>query len=129
MLGRKHQMGAVSKYSPSFRRQVAMDYENGDLSYAQVAEKYGLKGRDTVKEWVKILRKNGEIAPSTAILTPMTEEEKRESDAKDRRIKELERQLEDERLRSLAFSTMIDVAEEELGVPIRKKSGSKQSRG
>ena len=59
----------------------------------------------------------------------MTEEEKRESDAKDRRIKELERQLEDERLRSLAFSTMIDVAEEELGVPIRKKSGSKQSRG
>ncbi len=122
-------MGAVSKYSPSFRRQVAMDYENGDLSYAQVAEKYGLKGRDTVKEWVKVLRKNGEIAPSTAILTPMTEEEKRESDAKDRRIKELERQLEDERLRSLAFSTMIDVAEEELGVPIRKKSGSKQSRG
>lgn len=122
-------MGAVSKYSPSFRRQVAMDYEDGDLSYAQVAEKYGLKGRDTVKEWVKVLRKNGEIAPSTAILTPMTEEEKRESDAKDRRIKELERQLEDERLRSLAFSTMIDVAEEELGVPIRKKSGSKQSRG
>ncbi|HEX2901424.1 MAG TPA: transposase [Bacteroidia bacterium] len=122
-------MGGVSKYSPSFRRQVAMDYENGDLSYAQVAEKYGLKGRDTVKEWVKVLRKNGEIAPSTAILTPMTEEEERESDAKDRRIKELERQLEDERLRSLAFSTMIDVAEEELGVPIRKKSGSKQPRG
>lgn len=122
-------MGAVSKYSPSFRRQVAMDYENGELSYAQVAEKYGLKGRDTVKEWVKALRKNGEIAPSTAILTPMTEEEKQASDAKDRRIKELERQLEDERLRSLAFSTMIEVAEEELGVPIRKKSGSKQSKG
>lgn len=120
-------MGAVSKYSPSFRRQVATDYENGDLSYAQVAEKYGLKGRDTVKEWVKVLRKNDEIAPSTAILTPMTEEEKRASDAKDGRIKELERQLEDERLRSLGFSTMIDVIEEELGVPVRKKSGSKRS--
>ena len=36
-------MGAVSKYSHSFRQQVAMDYEKGDLSYLQVAEKYGLK--------------------------------------------------------------------------------------
>lgn len=59
----------------------------------------------------------------------MTEEEKRASDAKDKRIKELERLLEDERLRSLGFSTMIDVAEEELGVSIRKKPGSKQSKG
>ena len=117
MQGRKHQMGAVSKYSPSFRQEVASDYLQGDLSYAQVAEKYGLRGRETVREWVRALRKNGEIAPQTAL--PMTEEEKRASDAKDRRIKELERQLEDERLRSL----------EELGVPIRKKYGSKQSRG
>lgn len=127
MQGRKHQIGAVSKYSQSFRQEVATDYVHGDLSYAQVAEKYGLRGRETVKEWVRSLRKNGEIAPKTAL--PMTEEEKRASDAKDLRIKDLERQLEDERLRSLGFSTMIDVAEEELGVPIRKKYGSKQSRG
>ena len=53
----------------------------------------------------------------------------RSGNAKDLRIKELERLLEDERLRSLAYSTMIDVAEEELGVPIRKKSGPKQSKG
>ena len=120
-------MGAVSKYSPSFRQQVATDYERGDLSYSQIAEKYGLPGRETVKEWVKAFRKKGEIAPSTA--GPMTEDEKRDSDAKDKRIRELERQLEDERLRSLGYSTMIDVAEEELGVPIRKKYGSKQSKG
>ena len=122
-------MGAVSKYSHSFRQQVAMDYEKGYLSYLQVAEKYGLKGRDTVKEWVKTFRKNGEICSSDSILATMTDQEKRDADAKDLRIKELERLLEDERLRSLAYSTMIDVAEEELGVPIRKKSGPKQSKG
>ncbi len=116
-------MGAVSKYSHSFRQQVAMDYEKGDLSYLQVAEKYGLKGRDTVKEWVKTFRKNGEICSSDSILATMTDQEKRDADAKDLRIKELERLLEDERLRSLAYSTMIDVAEEELGVPIRKSLG------
>ncbi len=39
---------------------------------------------------------------------------------KDLRIKELERLLEDERLRSLAYSTMIDVAQEELGGQLEK---------
>lgn len=126
MLGRKHQVGAKSKYPSSFRREVALDYEQGDLSYAQVAEKYGLKGRETVREWVKSHRKKAEIAPLTQ--DEMTEDEQRASDAKDRRIKELEKLLESERLLSLGLSTMIDIAEGELGVSIRKKSGSKQSR-
>jgi transposase len=37
------------------------------------------------------------------------------------RIKELERLLEDEQLRSDAYKRMIDVAEKELNIPIRKK--------
>jgi transposase len=129
MKGRKHHKGAVSKYSAEFRRQVALDYEHGDLSMSQVAEKHGIDSLEKVKWWVRSLRISGDIASSTPPPAAMTEQEKCESDAKDRRIKELERQLEDERLRSLAYSTMIDVAEEELGVPIRKKSGSQQSRG
>ena len=128
MKGRKYSSGTESKYSQSFREEVALDYLRGDLSAAQVAEKYALPSKYTVKDWVGAFRKKGEIAPSASIFAPMTEQEKRDSDAKDKRIKELERQLEDERLRSLGFSTMIDVAEEELGVSIRKKSGSKQSK-
>ncbi len=74
-------MGAVSN-TAIHRQQVAMDYEKGDLSYLQVAEKYGLKGRDTVKEWVKTFRKNGEICSSDSILATMTDQEKRDADAK-----------------------------------------------
>jgi transposase len=126
MSGRKHQVGAKSKYPAAFRREVALSYEQGDLSYAQVADRYGLKGRETVREWVKWLRKKSEIAPMTQDET--TDDEKHALDAKDLRIKELEKQLEAERLLSLGLSTMIDIAEEELGVSIRKKSGSKPSR-
>ncbi|MBK9452261.1 MAG: hypothetical protein IPN95_23130 [Bacteroidetes bacterium] len=54
----KHQMG-LSKYAIHFANKWAMDYEKGDLSYLQVAEKHGLKGRDTAKEWVVTFRKNG----------------------------------------------------------------------
>ena len=37
------------------------------------------------------------------------------------RVKELERLLEDEQLRSEAYKRMIDIAEKELNIPIRKK--------
>jgi transposase len=127
MQGRKHRIGAVSKYSLEYRRQVALDYESGDLSYLQVSEKYGLSGRGLVRDWVRGFRRNGELVPSTPEV--MTEKEKEEQDALRKRIKELEKQLEDERLRSLGLSIMIDVVEEDLGVPVRKKPGSRQSKG
>ncbi len=38
-----------------------------------------------------------------------------------RKIKELEKALEDAELKAFAYSTMIDVAEEELKISIRKK--------
>lgn len=41
------------------------------------------------------------------------------------RIKELERLLEDEQLRSEAYRRMIDIAEKEYHVPIRKKPNTK----
>ena len=41
-------------------------------------------------------------------------------------IARLKKELEYEKLRSKAFETMIDIAEDELNVNIRKKSGAKQ---
>ena len=40
--------------------------------------------------------------------------------------KRLQKALELEKLRSKAYDTMIDVAEETFNIPIRKKSGTKQ---
>ena len=42
------------------------------------------------------------------------------------RIEELEEQLRYEKMRSEAYSTMIDLAESTFKVPIRKKSGAKR---
>ena len=42
------------------------------------------------------------------------------------RIQQLEQELKTEKLRTLAYKTMIEVAEEELGVNISKKAGAKQ---
>ena len=41
-------------------------------------------------------------------------------------IEQLKYQLEYEKLKSEAFNTMIDIAEQEFKIPIRKKYGAKQ---
>ena len=41
------------------------------------------------------------------------------------RIQQLEQELKAEKLRALAYKTMIEVAEEELGVDISQKAGAK----
>lgn len=45
-----------------------------------------------------------------------------------RRIEELEQQLKQEQMRSIVLDQMIDLAERELKISIRKKSGAKQSK-
>ena len=42
-----------------------------------------------------------------------------------KRIAELEKQLKDAELKAIAFSTMVDIAEEEFKIPIRKKFNTK----
>jgi hypothetical protein len=42
-----------------------------------------------------------------------------------KRISELEKQLKDAEMKAIAFSTMVDIAEEEFKIPIRKKLNTK----
>lgn len=42
-----------------------------------------------------------------------------------KRIAELENQLKDAELKAIAFSTMVDIAEKEFNIPIRKKYNTK----
>jgi len=44
------------------------------------------------------------------------------------KIKRLERELEDERLKNLLLNTMIDVSDKQFGTSIRKKLLSQQSK-
>jgi hypothetical protein len=42
-----------------------------------------------------------------------------------KRISELENQLKDAEMKAIAFSTMVDIAEKEFKIPIRKKLNTK----
>jgi hypothetical protein len=56
----------------------------------------------------------------------MTEKEKQKVEALRLQLKAAEKQLEDAQMKNIALETMIDIAEEQLKISIRKKSGPKQ---
>jgi ABC-type phosphate transport system auxiliary subunit len=45
-----------------------------------------------------------------------------------KRITELESQLKDAEMKAILFSTMVDIAEKEFNIPIRKKYNTKPSK-
>lgn len=45
-----------------------------------------------------------------------------------KRIEELEKQLQIAEMKAIAFSTMVDIAEKEFNIPIRKKYNTKSSK-
>lgn len=59
-------------------------------------------------------------------LPVMTEKEKAKLEAAQKRMRQLEKQLEDAQMKNIALETMIDIAEEQLKITIRKKSGPKR---
>lgn len=45
-----------------------------------------------------------------------------------KRVEELEKQLKEAEMKAIAFSTMVDIAEKEFNIPIRKKYNTKPSK-
>jgi len=109
-------------YEDSLKREVVREVRAGLLSKAEAQRKYNIPGSTTVLYWLRNFDDNNPRRRKMSV------DKKSSKDLLLRRIQELERQLEDEKIRSEGLSKMIDIAEDQLNVPIRKKSGTKQSR-
>ena len=120
------------RYSDELKRKVAQEYLSGRFSYAVAAEEYGLANRGVVREFVKWYRNKRELGSENA----HTDMAKSKPDpttpldsaavALQKQIKELEAALRLSNLKVEALETMIDIAEEQLHIDIRKKSGSQR---
>jgi len=118
-----------NRYPNDLKRKIALEYISGRFSYAVAAEEYGLKGKDVVKEFVKWYRRNSELSEVNESIS-MSKKSKSaldpQSSEMEKRIKELEEQLRLSKLKVELLETMIDIAEDELHIDIRKKSGSQR---
>ena len=112
-------------YSEVFKLSIIQEVIKGKLSKEQARKTYRIKGKSAILNW---MRKYGfssypkqDIMPNDKKQAILDREKKLYS-----KIKELEAQLTQEKIRADGYSIMIDIAEKELKVPIRKKLPTKQ---
>ncbi len=126
-----------NKYTEEFQRMVAKAYYTSDKSSAKIGKEFNVK-TSTVFTWIKRYQSDyqqpssirQEISTFQSVINtaPEMKKEKLSPEQMEQRIRELESQLKQEQMRSITLDKMIDVAEQELQIPIRKKSGAKQSK-
>lgn len=111
-------------YEISFRRWLVSQLDSGQMSLEEVRDQFHLSRT----EYRRILRKWQErySDPMHLSLSFMSGKERADNKQLEKRIKELEAQLELARMKNVALNTMIDIAEKNYKLEIRKKSGRKQ---
>jgi transposase len=119
----------INIYSDEFKMQVVQEYLNSELTQPELLEKYSIRGSSSITKWMrKFGLKDASVRHRNNYTTIMSKGRKKTSQelALATKVKELEKALEYEKLRTLALDTMIDIAEDKLKISIRKKSGTKQ---
>ena len=118
-------------YSLSLKLQIVKEVESGKLSVSGAQRQYGVQGRSTVVNW---LRKYGNFdwenqTPSNMPKSP--EQKIMELEAKVKLLEKqksfLEKQAHISDSKAIIFDMMIDLAEKEYQIDIRKNSPPGQS--
>jgi transposase-like protein len=116
-------------YSLAFKLAVVEQVEKGEMTYKQAQEHYGIQGRSTVLVWLrkhgrldwmdgtpKFLKRGHVVDKPIAELTP------------EQRIKALEKELADTKMKADFFEAVVNVLESDYGVSVVKKRKGKSSK-
>lgn len=113
-----------NQYTEEFKRKVCNDYLTGDLTRRQVEHKYEL-GNYRLTYWLKEFGYQVKKTSFVCFPTMANRIKDKESYHDDNSSKELKKQLEDALLLAESYKRMIEIAEQELKINIRKKSNTK----
>jgi transposase-like protein len=127
-------------YSVNLKRQVVREYESGHFSKSELCEKYGILGSSTLLEWCKkynTLAASSVKVPKKATISmktkPVLSKEAQETQHQRRRrieqerISELEKALDTARSREHLYLRIIELASEQVGEDLLKKTGMRSS--
>lgn len=118
-------------YTLSFKLNVFREVESGELTSTQAQRKYGIQGDSTIRNWLK---KYGNFdwenqIPSSMAKSP--EQRILELEAKIKLLEKQKAQLERQNYiadsKAIIFDMMIDIAEQEYKIDVRKNFKPAQS--
>ena len=116
-------------YPLSFKLSVISEIEQGELTKSQAKSKYGIQGDSTVSNWLK---KYGNFDWENQSFMSKSKSPQQRIIELEEKIKLLEKQkaraehmAERADKKAILFDMMIDLAEKEFNIPIRKNSKPK----
>lgn len=119
-------------YSQTLKLQIVAQIERGEISTRQAQRMHGIQARSTITQW---LRKFGSFdwENQTPSYMPQSPEQKiMELEAKVKLLEKqksfLESQIQVSDSKAIIFDMMIDLAEKEYRIDIRKNSPPEQSK-
>lgn len=110
-------------YTNLQKRTIVTAIEQGRLTVKEAKTTYNIETERIIRNWI-FQHKLEKVEIHTEKNTPMVENESPEQDLEK---EALQRALKEAELKITALNTLIDVAEDQLKIDIRKKSGAKQS--
>ena len=106
--------------SPQEKEAIVAEYLLGNATYRQLAQKYDVDFR-IIHSWVMKFKGN-----NNSNSKPVSKETENVTKKEATCIVALREELRKEKLRAELLSTMIDIAEKDFKISIRKKFGTKQ---
>ena len=113
-----------NEYEVSFRRWLVSQIDSGNMSINEVRDRFQINQtvlKRVFKRWQELYSDELHLS-----LRTMSSKDRADNHELEKRIKELEKQLEFAQMKNVALNTMIDIAEKDYKLAIRKKSGPKQ---
>jgi len=110
-------------FSEEFKEKLVLLVMYRNQSAKEVAKSYRLPNVHILLNWINRYKKNLEKGAIT--LAAMDPKNKNDPKALKQRIRQLEKSLEKANVLIYGLNSMIDYAEKELKVPVRKKRGTK----
>ena len=117
-----------NKFPDDLKLRVVQEYLSTDISQDELKKKYNFGGNNNIPNWMRKFGLSKLSEEQIELHQAMAKEIEKTSLEKELELKvsKLEADLKLEQLRTKALSTMIDIAERELKVDIRKKPGAKR---
>ena len=110
-------------YTNLQKRTVVTAIEQGRLTIKDAKTVYNIKSEKTIRDWI-VQYKSEKVEICIENTSPMAKDKPSSTDLEK---EALQKALQEAELKIKALNTLIDVAEEQLKIDIRKKSGAKQS--
>jgi transposase-like protein len=127
-----------TRFSESLKKKISFQVHSGELTLTEAGRKYGIRSLTSIGQWLEKYPFRSEIYKETGLEltrtdifkeltnTKMPKEENIE--ALKSEIDSLKKELEQALLEAEVNAKVVEIASKELGIDIRKKSNTKQSK-